>query len=81
MNFEVDVTVSVTVRNASSRGVFSSHGSELAGAVMSHTLRRRVCGPGERYIYLDVEAGAAEATAKLLTSIEATHGRASRPHS
>lgn len=72
--FEIDVTVTVTVRKPGSGSSFGS--TERTGATMSQTVTRTTGAPSARYWYAEAEAGAAEATADVLKMIDGAHGRA-----
>lgn len=73
MSYEVDVTVTVTVRKSPPG---HSLGRERTGATLSQTTTRNASGPSERYWYAEAEAGAAAATEDVLKMMDAAYGRA-----
>lgn len=71
MAYEVDVTVTVTIRKP---GMSSLKGR--TGATMSQTVTRTTGAPSERYLYTEAELGAGEATADVLKMMDGAYGRA-----
>jgi hypothetical protein len=74
MAYEIEVTVTVTVRKPSTGYV----NRERTGATLSQTVTRTTGGPNERYWYTEAEQGAADATADVLKMMEGAYGRASK---